>query len=218
MTCQEAKEGIINLHEVDSTAMQAVFYFLYERPFTTAQEDGEKDILFHVRVYALADNYLIDELKGLVCQLFDAVLEQYWNDERLPQAILEGYNLAAPGENNSLVNSIRKTCAKHLPTLMKKPAFVATLQALPGLCSYLLKYSVAIINASKYNSTGQLHKVEIRSACGGCGVYIGEKYWSEHQFLREGSKTYTYHRMYCPAKCGALLDERDERPNKTFYQ
>ncbi|KAK0705929.1 hypothetical protein B0T26DRAFT_679696 [Lasiosphaeria miniovina] len=71
---KENKTRLIKLEDVDSAAVQAMLYFMYRSDYNKPKNTSA--MLFHARVYALADRYMVPDLKLIAASKFKAAFNQ----------------------------------------------------------------------------------------------------------------------------------------------
>jgi hypothetical protein len=126
---QEGETNSIDMKVDDPDAVAALLDFLYLRDYkipapapkhnhwaTSSEEyDGEASsdelssknpILFHLKVYALAERILYQPLKALVEKKFEAAAAENWNSPEFPPAIKYVYDVAPPGARGDYIRGI----------------------------------------------------------------------------------------------------------------
>ncbi|OCL05311.1 hypothetical protein AOQ84DRAFT_257261, partial [Glonium stellatum] len=86
----------IDMKDGDLDAVASLLDFFYLRDYKISPPDGP--LLFHIKVYALAEKILWDPLKILAENKFEASLASKWDSITFPLAIRFVYDVAPPGQ------------------------------------------------------------------------------------------------------------------------
>jgi hypothetical protein len=106
-----------------SSARNGRFIFTLKLPriIVLIQAD-DLELLKHPRVYALADEFLMDDLKTLALQRFKLVLHGLWISDTFVDCIQEIYSTTY-GADDKLRQMVVHTAQEHLKELWKKTRF-----------------------------------------------------------------------------------------------
>jgi len=102
----EASRNEIALHEEDPAVLDAFLYYLYHFDYTAPIGDRPSPMEFHVRVYVIADKYLVWPLRALAAEKFDHSAKVSWGSSRFAEAVLEVYVTTEAGKENALKQSL----------------------------------------------------------------------------------------------------------------
>lgn len=131
---------MVELKEVDDILVKTMLEFMYSLDYYV---DGSADIaagmMFHVRLYSIADQYAILELKKKVTRKFARFVELHWSDIGLPAAIEEVYS-STPENDRCLRDIVTRKSGEHIITLARCPLFRETLQRTRDFVLGLLAY------------------------------------------------------------------------------
>ena len=110
---QEAREGRIDLSHDDENAVAAMLHFFYYGDY---DQETPTPLLFHVKVYLIADKYFVGPLGSLALNKFrDAVLTTWYKDE-FADAVAAIYGSTASSEDafRKTIVAISKARAAYL--------------------------------------------------------------------------------------------------------
>ncbi|THW09982.1 hypothetical protein D6D25_07674, partial [Aureobasidium pullulans] len=123
----------------DPEAVRAMIRYIYDLPYDqmleantfddTAAYSTNEDLLFHIAVFTAADKYDVSTLRPLVVKKFEDLMETTWEGEQFATAIQK---LTGPSAGHLADNTLQAAatgfCAKNLPKLIRKEAFVNMIQ------------------------------------------------------------------------------------------
>ncbi|KAI1119089.1 BTB/POZ protein [Nemania sp. NC0429] len=162
---KEAREGKISLPEDDPKAVELMIQFFYHLDYKinavgTASGDKkltpldketdplppcqssdvkvDSTLMIHAKVYALAQKYLIDDLKTIALRKFANYASRDWNRESFLDVAEAGYELT-PESESGLRAAVVETFADH-PSLLGKQRMKDILMNADGLAYDLLAY------------------------------------------------------------------------------
>lgn len=134
-TFKEAKESKINFDDDDWEMIHELLYCKHERvchshdsslilpyadfyffKYSDAPPDNVEPIIYDVRVYAVADKYLVGDLREIVADHFTRRAEQVWSTKAFADAIHEIYT---KGPQVSLLRDIVVTTVHEHPELLE---------------------------------------------------------------------------------------------------
>jgi hypothetical protein len=113
---QESISGVIDLED-HPTIVNAVLRYLYVFDYS---DDGDRDLpqmVFNVKVYALADKYDIPKLKPLAIEKFEKVAKANWNTTDFALSISAIYE-STPSSDRGLRDPAVKLAARHSNKLL----------------------------------------------------------------------------------------------------
>ncbi|KAF8460110.1 hypothetical protein BDZ91DRAFT_785504 [Kalaharituber pfeilii] len=73
---REGREGVMELSEVDEATMKAFVEWAYWKDYTTDLQKGPAALLYHTKIYVLADRFNVVTLKGLAYSRITAMLAE----------------------------------------------------------------------------------------------------------------------------------------------
>lgn len=119
-------------------------------------------LIFHVKVYSIADKYDVPMLKSLARGKFEKAVKTCWDMDDLPHAITEIYS-STPRTDRGLRELVVETVCKHKDTLMEKQDFQNVLEETVGFAA----------DVSRYLASGNvLPKANGRYNCPNCGKVV----------------------------------------------
>ncbi|KAK4543500.1 hypothetical protein LTR36_005394 [Oleoguttula mirabilis] len=86
----EAETGCIELHDDDPILIDKMLYFLYHLDYDDTHE-GMVTMLLNVRMFAIAEKYLIKDLEELAITKVAATAETQWETPAFATALSEAY-------------------------------------------------------------------------------------------------------------------------------
>ncbi|KAF2112087.1 hypothetical protein BDV96DRAFT_168387 [Lophiotrema nucula] len=97
-------------------------------------------LVYHAKLYELADKYHVQGLKPLILERFKAACQLLWNSDQFPVAA-EVVFATTPEDDKGLRNLVVDTISEHLE-IMKKPEIEPLMITYNGLAFALLKMKV----------------------------------------------------------------------------
>lgn len=140
MSAQEAKNNTITLSsEDDEAAISSMINYLYHFDYSVDNsQTAPPPLLQHIRIFTVADKYLIPSLRDMASEKIRARLATDWNTDTFAMAIREVYALD-PVHKDMLMPGILGTVASHRELLVagegKYTAFRNTLRDLDGFAA-----------------------------------------------------------------------------------
>ncbi|PLB47857.1 hypothetical protein P170DRAFT_465392 [Aspergillus steynii IBT 23096] len=134
----ETTENAVHLEEDDPRAIEAMIHFMYgfEYDSSGSQHGRISPMLFNIRVYQIADKYVVPQLKQLAKEKFEIVLKACWQMDDFPTAIAEGYG-CTPKEDRGLRDPLVKISHEHITQLLAKDDFQTALEETTGFAADL---------------------------------------------------------------------------------
>jgi len=197
-----------------------MLFHIYDRLYTDALAGVVNKPLFYVHVFMAADKYDVKALKSRVVEDFSDFTKVYWNDENFVQAISEGYDLPAPGNDRGLNSTIEEICSRNITVLIQKPSFVDVLKAFPELQIKIIQATVDLI--SNLRNTIRVSAIDkaipVAYICT-CGAQFTKPYFSGRRTSTTSKKGHTvYHWFSCP-DCPVTKSSSDfARTNSHLYR
>ncbi|KAI8626743.1 BTB/POZ domain-containing protein [Xylariaceae sp. FL1651] len=123
----EGEKKEIRFTEGSMQAHWRVFEFMYTGEYSEDPHPGlsalDDDILTkHVRVYALADMFLMENLQKHALKKFESTIREQWVHEEFPNCVREIYE-STPENNRGLRDIVLNTTREHLSELWEKTDF-----------------------------------------------------------------------------------------------
>ncbi|KAL1966560.1 hypothetical protein VTN77DRAFT_4482 [Rasamsonia byssochlamydoides] len=150
--CLETTTNTIKLQDDDPRAVEAMLHFLYGFEYDHYDNyDSEKyagcvsfsPMLFHVKVYQVADKYGVAALKRRAREEFAAAVQTGWETKKetedFAQAIIDAYAVTAANNDRGLRDPIVEVAHKHIDELLKKDGFVHALEEAVGFATDLIR-------------------------------------------------------------------------------
>ncbi|EFQ96930.1 hypothetical protein MGYG_08855 [Nannizzia gypsea CBS 118893] len=131
---KEATENVVNFsNDDDPVTVEAMVRFMYEADYDAS---GSNNMLFHARVYKVAEKYIIPDLKEKALEKFEAAVRTCWGTDDFPSAIEEVYT-SIPAIDRVLRDVISQTAFENIESLLRKDGFqsVSVVRAAWALCS-----------------------------------------------------------------------------------
>lgn len=149
----EASEQILDLTGDDPHAVDCMLQYFYSLDYnfpipSLTEPDHDVDgayhatpsiLVLHARIYAVAEQYMVDGLKALALEKFAGAAENRWSTHDFLEAAREAYALT-PDSDRGLRNIVVKVFQTHQRALLDKEEAVQLLIDVPLLAVHLLKY------------------------------------------------------------------------------
>ncbi|KUL81280.1 hypothetical protein ZTR_10828, partial [Talaromyces verruculosus] len=134
----EANENDIALQDDDPCAIQAMIHFMYGFDYDSSGSEHSRasPMLFNVKVYQIADKFVVPQLKQKAKEKFETIVQTCWKMDDFPVAIAEAYT-CTPKTDRGLREPLVKISMDHMDELLKKDAFVDVLENTIGFSSDL---------------------------------------------------------------------------------
>lgn len=111
MSRQEGQEGTITFKEENPQVIEAMLRWFYEFDYATSQ-DAMWPLVFDVQVYAVAEKYLLPNLKRLAATKFEQRAEGSWRSRDFATAVADTYHYL-PESDDALKQTIARLVVKH---------------------------------------------------------------------------------------------------------
>jgi len=115
----ETKTGRMSLHEEDPRAVEAMIQYLYTLEYISTTTGLLSQIILDVRVYVLADKYLVPGLREWAAQSFNDNAFDLWFTPDFLAAVREVYRTTAANKTNPLKQSIVKVAMGYAGSLLR---------------------------------------------------------------------------------------------------
>ncbi|KAG5660087.1 hypothetical protein KAF25_003609 [Fusarium avenaceum] len=171
---KESIEKVIHIIDFDSSVIEAMLHFIYHFEYTN--ESKESAMVFHAKVYQIADKYGIFVLKEHAKQKFRTAVKVDWSTEDFSIAIELVYTTTPP-EDRGLRDLIVETSNANLEKLISRDGFCEALRTTTDFAADLVPFTCG-------KGSGQIHCYR----CPSCG----------RNFQFDDPKRHT---RYCP-RCG----------------
>ncbi|KAI9725707.1 MAG: hypothetical protein M1834_009753 [Cirrosporium novae-zelandiae] len=124
---QEGETKVFRFESGSGHAYWRVFDYLYtgtysDEAYQNLEIDDDIELLKHIRVYALADFFFIDELKEIACKMFKSKLQNLWVSETLVDCISEVYTTTHE-EDKAMRRVVLDVVSNHLKDLWNGKVF-----------------------------------------------------------------------------------------------
>jgi speckle-type POZ protein len=149
------------LKEDDPRAIEAMMGFMYRFDYdgSGSHLDRVSPMLFHVKVYAIADKYRVLALKEQAKKKFENTVETCWNMDDFPHVVSEVYATSHAKDRN-LRDTVVNVSHKHIAELLKKQPFSHVLENTPGFAA----------DITRRLAEGQKPKEQDKYRCPNCGI------------------------------------------------
>ncbi|KAK2468564.1 hypothetical protein H9L39_19723, partial [Fusarium oxysporum f. sp. albedinis] len=133
----ESSDRVIEIMDFDPTIVEAmarfIYCFDYESPADTSA------MVFHAKVYQIADKYGIEALKRLSASSYRTSIDEGWEAADFPTAIALAY-ITTPPEDRGLRDIAVDVAVKRLGTLMNRDTFRETLSDNTDLAADIIRF------------------------------------------------------------------------------
>ncbi|KAG4272582.1 hypothetical protein FPRO04_10535 [Fusarium proliferatum] len=133
---KESSERVIEIMDFDPAVVKAMTLFLYCFDYESPADSPA--MMFHAKVYQIADKYDIEALKRLAATKYGTSIDAGWEMDSFPDAIELAYTTTPPGDQR-----LRKIAAdvvmKRIGTLMSQDVFCKMLSANPDLAADIIR-------------------------------------------------------------------------------
>ncbi|KAJ0128845.1 Uncharacterized protein HZ326_28060 [Fusarium oxysporum f. sp. albedinis] len=134
---KESSDRVIEIMDFDPTIVEAmarfIYCFDYESPADTSA------MVFHAKVYQIADKYGIEALKRLSASSYRTSIDEGWEAADFPTAIALAY-ITTPPEDRGLRDIAVDVAVKRLGTLMNRDTFRETLSDNTDLAADIIRF------------------------------------------------------------------------------
>ncbi|KAI6749658.1 hypothetical protein HG530_015072 [Fusarium avenaceum] len=144
---KESIEKVIHITDFDNSVIEAMLQFIYHFDYTN--DSKESAMIFHAKVYQIADKYGIFALKEHAKKKFSAVVKTDWSTDDFPLAI-EFVYLTTPTEERGLRDLVVKTPYTNVQNLNTRDGFCQTLRTTADFAADLVRFTCD-------RGSGQIH-------------------------------------------------------------
>jgi speckle-type POZ protein len=115
--------------------------FMYRFDYDAGSSDhaSASPMIFHVKVYSIADKYDVPMLKSQAREKFEKVAETCWNMDDFPHALTEIYS-STPRTDRGLRDLAVEIVCRQIKTLLEKQDFQTVLDETLGLAADVSRY------------------------------------------------------------------------------
>jgi hypothetical protein len=137
--CPSPNHTICPHHSCDSnTCNEACVKFVCaECTYPQPPDLDASQLIIHIRMYEIADKYLVVGLKDLAREKFDRACAKYWDDELFAPAAHHVFSTTSEYDNG-LRDVVGRIISEHM-ILLNKPSVEALLEECNGLAFQVLK-------------------------------------------------------------------------------
>lgn len=148
--CSEASNNRISLDEDDPQTVACFIHYLYHFDYINFKQTGISPIVMDVRMYVVADKYLVEPLKNLAAKKFGDGARGRWNTRAFADAIRKVYESAA--KDSPLKHTIIEVVELHRKDLLDpKRGFDAFHEVLGNVPEFGRDVSVALRSLCSYH-------------------------------------------------------------------
>ncbi|KAL5586700.1 hypothetical protein FOBRF1_016570 [Fusarium oxysporum] len=134
---KESSERVIDILDFDPPIVEAMTLFLYCFDYESPADSSA--MMFHAKVYQIADKYGIEALKRLSATKFRASIDENWKTDDFPVAIALAYTTTPP-EDRGLRDITVQVAFNNIGTLMSRDAFCEILSDNPDLAADIIRF------------------------------------------------------------------------------
>lgn len=201
----QGSDGVVELED-EPIAVEAMLSFCYDMDYTKEQpKHAERDVMFHVQVYKLAQKYEIEDLKtGIYPRLRKAMKAPgVWEDDRFVDAVMQLYGISSVGVPHSLQDLVEDACVDQSKDLVHKECFLKALEVHPALNRKILVYLAGYVEKCGVD-TAKANSGPVEFFCGKCEAAILQSYWLKHKYTKNSNRK-TLWWVDCPS-CNLPVD------------
>ncbi|KAF5615172.1 ARM repeat protein [Fusarium tjaetaba] len=133
---KESSERVIEIMDFDPAVVRAMTLFLYCFDYESPADSSA--MIFHARVYQIADKYDIEALKRLAATKYRTSIDAGWEMDSFPCAIELAYTTTPPGDRG-LRDIALEIAVKKIGTLMSQDVFCKMLSANADLAGDIIR-------------------------------------------------------------------------------
>ena len=112
------------------------FMYGFDYDSSGSQHGRISPMLFSIRVYNIADKFVVPQLKQLAKKRFETIVKTCWQMEDFPAAIAEAYN-CTPKTDRGLRDPLVKSSHENIATLLENDDFQTVLEEVAGFAANL---------------------------------------------------------------------------------
>lgn len=128
---------VIQLMDDDPHAVEAMIHFMYGYRYDGSGRGRASPMLFHIKVYHVADKYGIPKLKQRAREKFKTMVQACWQTDEFPNAIAEAYT-TTPQADRGLRDPLLEICQDHIDDLLRHDEFCQVLDEIVGFAADLV--------------------------------------------------------------------------------
>ncbi|OJZ80027.1 hypothetical protein ASPFODRAFT_38456 [Aspergillus luchuensis CBS 106.47] len=135
---KETADNAVHFEEDDPRAIEAMVHFMYGFDYDSSgsQHGRISPMLFSIRVYNIADKFVVPQLKQLAKEKFETIIQTCWQMDDFPTAIAEAYN-CTPKTDRGLRDPLVKISHENIATLLENDGFQTVLEEVAGFAANL---------------------------------------------------------------------------------
>ncbi|KAI7289663.1 hypothetical protein KC343_g4719 [Hortaea werneckii] len=189
---KEGQEGTITFKDDHPQVIEAMLRWFYEHDYGTSQ-DTKWPLVFDIQVYAVADKYLLPNLKHLAATNFEQRAEKNWKSKDFETAVTDTYEYLLDSDG-TLMQTMARIVSKHRKDLFHPVTGSLELKALavriPEFGSDVLRASIDAEGGSycaKYRCPRCRKRFRIKTGTysfvcpNGCIGARTMKFWAQHK-------------------------------------
>ncbi|KAG5748411.1 hypothetical protein H9Q69_005210 [Fusarium xylarioides] len=134
---KESSERVIEIVDFDPAVVRAMTLFLYCFDYESPADSSA--MIFHAKVYQIADKYAIEALKRLSATKYRTSIDAGWEMDSFPDAMELAYTTTPPGDR-TLRKIAVDVAIKRIGTLMSQDAFCKMLSVNPDLAADIIRH------------------------------------------------------------------------------
>ncbi|CAJ0542831.1 Ff.00g002750.m01.CDS01 [Fusarium sp. VM40] len=135
---KESIEKVIHITDFDNSVIEAMLHFIYHFEYT--DESKEPAMVFHAKVYQIADKYGIFSLKEHAKQKFSPAVKASWSTEDFPITINVVYTTTL-SEDRGLRDLVVETSNANLEKLISRDGFCQALRSTTDFAADLVPFT-----------------------------------------------------------------------------
>lgn len=201
---------MIDLHDDDSEIVDTMLYYMYHFDYRDDKDNGPDPLLLHIRLFMLADKYIIEPLQTLATEKFNVRAHADWTTPSFALALTEIFSPCFLASDAALFQHIvLETVKQHAKPLFNDPAHTAFRTAALQSPEFLMAYATDLTQQMGPKTTLPPHEQMAWYRCPGYGC-------QRHRavFGVDAKVPVRFH-MNCPLRCEKDRDLEWWRQYKT---
>ncbi|KAF5615980.1 ARM repeat protein [Fusarium sp. NRRL 25303] len=135
---KESSERVIEIMDFDPAVVKAMTLFLYCFDYESPADSSA--MMFHAKVYQIADKYGIEALKRLAAMKYRTSVEAGWEMDCFPEAIELAYTTTPPGDRG-LRDIAVEIIFKRLGKLMTQDTFCGKMRDNSEIAADIIRFT-----------------------------------------------------------------------------
>nr|RBQ89698.1 hypothetical protein FVER53263_13679 [Fusarium verticillioides] len=153
---KESSERVIEIMDFEPAIVGAMTLFLYCFDYESPADSSA--MMFHAKVYQIADKYDIEALKRLAATKYRTSIDAGWEMDSFPVAIELAYTTTPPGDRG-LRDIAVEVAFKRLGNLMAQDTFCGMMRDNPDVAADIIRFTNGICERVKNYKCGTCRRV-----------------------------------------------------------